>query len=156
MTKIQKVALVMCLMFVAAVAARAQEKKAKLSDFPAVVQAAAKEQSKGATVRGYAVETEHGKTLYEVELKANGLGKDITLDSAGAVMEVEEEVALANVPAAAKAGIEKGAGKGKILKVEAVKNGNGELQAYEAAVLKAGKHSEVRVGPDGNPKPEED
>jgi len=127
-----------------------------MSDLPPAVQAAVKEQSKGATIRGLSKETEKGKTIYEVQLSKNGHGKDVSMDSSGRVVEVEEEVSLGSIPEAARNAIRKSAGSGKILKVEAVSAGSGTPDAYEAQVLKAGERSEVRVAPDGSPKPEED
>ena len=127
-----------------------------MSDLPPAVQATVKEQSKGATIRGFTKETEKGKTTYEVELTKDGRGKDVSMDANGKVVEVEEEVALNSIPAAARTAIEKGATGGKVLKVEAVSAGSGAPQAFEAQVLKGGKRSEVRVAPDGSPKPEED
>lgn len=85
----------------------------------------------------------------------NGHGKDIEMDSTGAVVEVEEEVDLGSIPEAARSAIEKGAEGGKVLKVESVTHGT-TLVAYEAAVSKAGKHSEVWVDPEGKPAPETD
>jgi hypothetical protein len=133
-----------------------KEVRLNMSDLPPAVQAAVKEQSKGATIRGLSKETEKGKTIYEVELTKNGHGKDVSMDTSGRVVEVEEEVALGSIPEAARNAIQKSAGSGKILKVEAVSAGSGAPDAYEAQVLKAGKRSEVRVAPDGSPKPEED
>jgi len=128
----------------------------KMADLPAAVQKTVKEQSQGATIRGLSKEVEKGKTTYEAELRVNGHNKDITIDETGTVIEVEEEVPIASVPAAAKEAIEKAAGKGKVLKVETVTHGN-TLVAYEAVVQKTpgGKKSEVRVDPQGKPAPEQ-
>jgi uncharacterized cupredoxin-like copper-binding protein len=150
----QKLAFVILITSLVSVGSSAAEKKVKMSDLPPAVQATVKEQSKGATVRGYSSEVENGKTLYEVELMVKGHSKDVSMDSTGAVVEVEEQVALSDIPAPAKEAIMKGAGKGKVLIVEAVSKGNGEVEAYEAQVRTAGKKAEVRVAPDGSPKPE--
>jgi uncharacterized membrane protein YkoI len=149
-----KLVLATGLVFLCGTICKAQEKKVKMSDLPAAVQATVKEQSKGATLRGLAKEVEKGKTFYEAELTVNGHGKDISMDETGQVVEVEEEVPLNKIPSAAKAAIEKGAAGGKIAKVESVTQGE-KLVAYEAQVRKAGKHSEVRVDPNGNPAPED-
>lgn len=133
-----------------------KEVRVKMSDLPQAVQDTVKEQSKGATIRGFSKETENGRTSYEVELTVKGHGKDISMDSDGKVVEVEEQVSMSSVPEAARSAIEKGAAGGKVTKIEAVSNGSGPVEAYEAQVMKAGKHSEVRVAPDGSPKPEED
>jgi uncharacterized membrane protein YkoI len=129
------------------VGASAAEQAVKLKDLPAAVQKAIPEQTKGATVVGYAKEVEDGKTFYEIETKVNGKTRDLLMDPTGAVTEVEEEVALDSIPAAARAAIQSRAGKGKITKVESVtKDGN---VTYEAAISKAGKKSEIAVAADG-------
>jgi hypothetical protein len=129
----------------------AAEKKIKMADLPPAVRAAVMEQSKGATLRGLSSETENGKTTYEAELTVNGHSRDVEFDADGKVLEVEEAVTMDSLPAAVKAGIEKGAGSNKIRKVESITK-DGKIVGYEAALLSAaGKHSEVQVGPEGNP-----
>ncbi len=127
-----------------------QEKHIKRSDLPAAVQKTADEQSKGATVRGYTKETEEGKLEYEVEMTVSGHTKDVSIDPAGNVLEVEEQVALEALPAAVRDGLQQKAGKGKITKVETITK-HGTLVAYEAQVVTGSKKSEVQVGPDGKP-----
>src|SRR5579864_560298 len=107
----------------------AAEKRVKMENLPPAVQKTVQQQSKGATIRGLSQEVENGKTFYEAELKVNGHNKDLLIDSAGAVVEIEEEVPLDSVPAAAKAAIEKGARKGKIALVESVTQNN-SIVAY--------------------------
>jgi len=124
-----------------------------MKDLPPAVQRTVQEQSKGATVRGLLTEVEHGRRIYEVEMTVNGHGKDVSMDASGTVLEVEEEVPLGSIPAAARAAIEKAAAGGKIAKVEKV-TGEKEV-AYEAALRKDGKSSEVRVSADGSMLPED-
>jgi uncharacterized membrane protein YkoI len=125
------------------------EKKVQMKDLPPAVQQAVKEQSKGATVRGLAMEAEKGKTTYEAELTVNGHGKDVSFDAAGKVVSVEEEVTLESLPEAARAAIQKSAGTGKVTKVESVmENGT---SFYEAAISKGGKTSEFKVDAKGAP-----
>src|SRR5215469_18245778 len=97
---------------------QAQEKKLQRSDLPVAVQKTVDEQSKGATVKGFSTEVEDGKKIYEVELTVNGHTKDISMDSQGHVLEIEEEVSLESLPSAVKEGLTKAAGKGTIQKVE--------------------------------------
>ncbi len=59
----------------------AGETKVKMESLPPAVQAAVKQQSAGATIKGLTKETENGKTTYEAELTVNGHGKDISFDS---------------------------------------------------------------------------
>jgi|SRR5208337_6752 len=131
----------------------ASEKAITMKDLPAAVQRTVQEQSKGATIRGFSKEVEGGKTVYEVKMKVNGHGKDVSMDASGAVIEVEEEVALESIPAAAQAAIKKAAGSSQITKVEKVSGGKGT--AYEAGLRKNGKRSEVRVSEDGRLLPED-
>jgi hypothetical protein len=132
-----------------AVAATAAEKPMKLRDLPPAVQKAMQEETKGAQVKGYAQETENGKVLYEVETKRDGRARDISFDSTGAVVSVEEEVPLESLPPAARAAIEKAAVGGRIGLVEKVTE-DGAVK-YEAHVTKGAKKSEVVVKADGSP-----
>ncbi|MBL8186642.1 MAG: hypothetical protein JNK38_01470 [Acidobacteria bacterium] len=130
--------------------AQETERKVFMKDLPAPVQATVKEVSKGAKLRGLAMETENGKTYYEAELLVKGHSKDVTIDPDGKIVTVEEQVPLASVPAGAKAEILKQAGKSKILLVESITENN-VIVAYEAHVKTAGKMSEIKVDPNGNP-----
>lgn len=128
----------------------AQEKKIKRSDLPAAVEKTVVAQSGGATIKGFNEEKEKGQTYYEVEMTVNGHSKDVLMDASGAVVEVEEEVAMDALSAEVKAGLLAKAGKGKILKVESLTKKD-KLVAYEAQVNTDGKRSEIQVGPDGKP-----
>jgi hypothetical protein len=129
--------------------AQAQEKKIQRKDLPAAVEKTVAEQSKGATIKGFATEVEDGKTIYEVELAIDGHGKDISMDPKGNVIEVEEEVfAIASLPPALKDGLTKAAAKGTITKIESLSKQR-KIVAYEAAVKTGTKNSEIQVGPDG-------
>jgi hypothetical protein len=99
-------------------------------------------------VRGFSVEQEKGQTLYEAQLTVDGHSKDILIEATGAVVEVEEEVAMDKLSPEVKAGLLAKAGKGKIRKVEMIKKRD-KLVAYEAQVVTNGKKSEIQVGPDG-------
>ena len=125
-----------------------EEKRVAMKDLPAAVQKTVREQSRGATIRGLARETENGKTNYEVELRVNGHNKDVLIDPSGAVVEVEEQVTLASLPAAVRTAIEQNAGGGKIVEVESITEGN-VLTSYEAHVRKAGRSREIKVSPEG-------
>jgi hypothetical protein len=133
-----------------AVAATSQERKIKRSQLPPAVQAAVAAQSQGATVRGFSVEKEEGQTYYEAELIVNGHSKDVLMDAAGNVVEVEEEVSPDALPGAVRDGLQGKAGNGKLVKIESITQ-RGQLVAYEAQVRRDGKRSEVQVGPDGKP-----
>lgn len=131
-------------------AAQEQEKKIKRSDLPAAVEKTVAAESSGATVKGFSQEKENGQIFYEAELIVSGHTKDVLIDANGAVVEVEEEVALDALSPEVKAGLLAKAGKGKIGAVETIKK-HDKLVAYEAKVNTNGKKSEVQVGPDGKP-----
>ena len=133
----------------------AQEKHLKKSDLPAAVQKVAVQQSQGATVRGYGSETEDGKLQYEVSLTVDGHTKDVPIAPDGTINEIEEQVFLDKLPGPVRDALQKKAGPGKISKVESLTK-HGQLLAYEAQLITAGKKSEIQVGPDGGnlPHPE--
>lgn len=126
----------------------AQEKKIDQSNLPPPVQKTVQEQSKGATVKGYSTEREHGKTVYEAEMMIDGHSKDIQIAKDGTLNEIEEEVAFSSLPANVQAALKAKAGEAKITKVESLTKQN-KLVAYEAATLKGTKKGEIQVGPDG-------
>jgi uncharacterized membrane protein YkoI len=130
------------------VAGLASEVPVKMKDLPAAVQKTVLEQTKGGELKGLSMELENGKTFYEAETRVNGRGRDVLIDANGAVVEIEEEVTLDSLPAAARAAIEKSASGGKITKVELVTKG--KIVTYEAALLKGGKKSEIIVAADGS------
>ena len=128
----------------------AQEKKIRRSELPPAVEKTVAAESKGATIRGFAQETEDGQLRYEAELMVNGHSKDVAMDATGVIVEVEEQVAIDSLPAAVKDGLQAKAGKGKLTKVESIVK-HDKIVAYEAQVMTDGKKSEVQVGPDGKP-----
>jgi uncharacterized membrane protein YkoI len=108
------------------------------------------QQSQGATIRGFSAEKENDQTLYEAELVVNGHSKDVLIDANGAVIVVEEQVAMEALPALLREALQATAGKGQLLKVEVLTK-QGKLVAYEAKVVTNGKRSEVQVRPNGKP-----
>ena len=128
----------------------AAETKVKVEDLPAPVQNTVKEQTKNAKLVGVTKEQEGGKTVYELETMANGKSRDLTIDGAGAIISVEQEVALETIPAAAQSAIQTKVAGGKITKVETVTKGS-DL-SYEAAYTgKSDKKAEYVVNADGTP-----
>jgi uncharacterized membrane protein YkoI len=126
----------------------AQEKKIQRSELPPAVEKTVPEVSKGATIKGFSEETENGKTTYEVEMIVDRHTKDVEIDASGAILEIEEEVAIDSLSADVKAGLNAKAASGKILKVESL-NKQGKIVAYEAKIEKADRKSEFQVGPNG-------
>lgn len=126
------------------------ETRIKMEDLPPAVRTAVGEQTRNATVVGLSRETENRRTLYEVETRVNGKSRDLLFDKTGAVVEVEEEVDLASIPAAARAAIEKRAAGATVRKVETLARGS--RVSYEATLeTKSGKRTEIAVNADGSP-----
>ena len=130
--------------------AQENEKKIPRADLPPAVEKTVVTQSQGATIKGFSQEKENGEIHYEAEMTVNGHSKDVTIDANGAVVEIEEQVALDSLPSIVKDGLQAKAGAGKILKVESLTK-HDKLVAYEAKVQTDGKKKEIQVGPDGQP-----
>ncbi len=126
----------------------AADKKITRAQLPAAVERTVAQQSQGAVIKGFSTELEGGQTIYEVDLTVNGHGLDISMDAQGNILEVEEEVTLASLPANVRDGLAKAAGSGKIVKVESLTK-QGKLVAYEAVVQSGKKRRETQVGPEG-------
>ena len=127
------------------------EKKMKVEELPAPVQKTVKEEIQKGKMVGLSKEQEAGKTVYELETLVDGKSRDLIIDGAGAILTVEQEVALDSIPAAAKSSIEKKTAGGKITKVETLTKGS-EV-SYEAAyTTKGGKKTEYAVKADGTPQ----
>jgi hypothetical protein len=145
---IPKLTLLLTLSLTCIAVAEEQERKIQRADLPPVVEKTVAAQSQGATIKGFSQEKENGQTFFEAEMTVNGHSKDVLIDAAGMVVEVEEQVTLESLPAAVKTALQSQAGKGKILKVESLTK-HDKLIAYEAKVQTDGKKKEIQVGPDG-------
>jgi len=126
----------------------AQEKKIRRADLPAAVAKTVRAQSQNAVIRGLSEEKENRRLYYEVQMTVEGHGKEILMDSKGAIVEVE--VAFDSLPSPIKEGLQIKAGKGKIVNVESVTKRD-TLVAYEAQVTTGGRRSEIQVGPEEKP-----
>jgi uncharacterized membrane protein YkoI len=124
----------------------AAERKITAKDLPPAVLKAVQEETKGAIIKGYSKEVEHGKTMYEVETLVNGHARDLLFDSTGTLVTAEEAVTLDSVPAPVKAAFR---AMGNVLRVETVTTGG--RVTYEAQIEKHGKKSEVVVDAAGTP-----
>lgn len=146
-----KASYALCILLLAAPGMYADENETKIQfgDMPAKVQAAASQESKGASIHGYEKEIEKGQTYYEVQLKKDGRTKDILFDEIGAVVEIEQEVTLSDVPGPAMEGIRKQAAGAKIIKVESVTKK--QTVTYEATITRGSKRSEIAVAENGSP-----
>lgn len=136
---------VVTVLSLAATGLSASEKKVQLKDVPPAVQTAVEAQTKGATITAVIEETDKGTVSYEVETTRGGKTRDLVFDTAGTLIEVEEEIALDATPAAVRKAL---LAHGKVTKVEALTKG--AVVTYEAQVEMHGKRTEIEVGADGH------
>jgi uncharacterized membrane protein YkoI len=119
----------------------------KLTDLPAAVRAAVETETRGATLKGISKEKENGKVVYEVETTVDGRSRDLMIDATGKVYDVEEQLDIANAPAAVRSAIET---RGQLLSLEKATT-NGKVH-YEGQVrTKAGKKVAFDLAADGKP-----
>ena len=145
--KLFAIALILGVLFSAA-RAQETEKKITRAQLPPEVEKTVARESEGATIKGFARETEHGQHFFEASLIVNGHTKDILMDPRGKIVEVEEQVTMDSLPATVQEALKKLAGSGTITMIESLTK-NEQLVAYEAHVKHAGKRSEIQVGPNG-------
>ena len=119
---------------------------------PAPVTAAFKKAYPAATIRGTSKETENGKTVYEVESVENGKARDLIYAADGAVMELEEEMNPADLPAPVTAALKKLYPKATVAVAE--RQTRGAMVQYELQIKGAAKKS-VAFMPDGRLVPPE-
>ena len=138
----------------AAPARETKEKSLQMKDLPAAVQKTVQDNLKGAEIKNIGKEKEDGVVQYEVETLLSGESRDFEVDVKGKLLGVEEATAIDAIPAAARAGILKRVGAGKLGQVE-ISTKPGQPALYEAAYTdKSGKHHEVLVKADGTPAKE--
>jgi hypothetical protein len=122
----------------------AAERAILLKDLPAPVQATVKAETAGAAVKGISRETGHGMTLYEVETIVNGMSRDILIDQSGAVVEVEQQIALSAAPPHVQQSLSH---IGQVLKLERT-TARG-VTTFEAHVQQGSKKRSVTVDANG-------
>jgi hypothetical protein len=83
------------------------KKYAIAAQLPGPITAAFKKDYPAATIRGTAKETENGKTVYEVESVDKGMARDLIYNPDGTVVEIEEQIIPANLPALVSAALKK-------------------------------------------------
>ena len=132
-----------------AMEARAAEHAITREQLPPAVATAVDQETKGATIKGFAIEREHGAKVYEAETVISGHTRDLQFSASGELMEVEEEVALPTLPGKVRDGLHAQAKQAQITKVESLTK-RGRLVAYEAATVRDGRKGEVQVGPEGS------
>jgi hypothetical protein len=158
--------LVVCLGFVAGTVARGQkataeqkkvaeqektteggEKQIAKTDLPAPVLAAFQKAYPKATIKGASMESEGGKTYYEIESLDGKVKRDLLYLANGTVTEIEESVTPADLPPSVITAVSTKHPSGKIEKLEKVTRG--AVVAYDV-VVKSGKTTyEMSIDPTG-------
>jgi hypothetical protein len=124
-------------------AAKASDPAAKL---PAPILTSFRTSYPNATIKGVAKETEGGKTAWEVESIDNGLARDLVYNPDGTVVEIEEQIDAASLPAVVSAALKAKYPAATVTKAE--KMTKGTTLTYEMA-LKGAAVKSVEITPDG-------
>ncbi len=119
-----------------ALGAQAQEKKLAKKDIPPPVLAAFQKAYPKAILKSVAEEKKDGKTTYEIESLDGKTGRDLHYLADGTVVEIEETIAIAEIPEAVKNAVTGKYPKGKIAKAEKVTKGSSVSYDIE---IKTGK-----------------
>lgn len=137
----------------------ADEEKVPLDKLPRGVVDAVKKRFPNAEIKEASRETEDGKTEYEVALKDGGKAVELSFSADGVLLEIEREVAMADVPKAVRAAVEAKYPKAMWKEVEeeiAVKDGKELPVVYEVELVTAdSKAVEVKVAANGEVLEEE-
>ncbi len=120
------------------------EEEVSLDQVPAKVRATLLKLAHGATIDEVERETEGGITTYEAEWEVNGLETEVELTSNGEVIEIEKEVAAADVPAAVRALAAKKFPAGTKIEYERI-----TVHVYEIEGMVGGMEKELIVSPSG-------
>lgn len=115
---------------------------------PAPILAAFKAAYPHATMKTAAEEKENGKVVWEVESTENGLGRDLLYTPDGKVLEIEEEVPGAQLPAPVTAAVKAQYPAARIVKGEKVTRGATVI--YELQLAGAAKKS-MELTSEGKP-----
>jgi len=121
------------------------ERQITETEVPEAALAALKKLAAGAEIYEFAEEVEYGHTFYEGSWKApSGANMDVLVTPTGDLMEIEEQLSIDNVPAAALKIAKKKAGKETELAFE-----KKTMILYEFKFQKGGSQQELLLTPDG-------
>ena len=131
-----------------AAAPKAAAPKAATPALPAAIDAAFKKAYPAATIKHVSKEKENGREQYEVESVDQGRARDLIYLADGSVVEMEEELAEADVPAAVVAAIKSRYPKATLTKRERLTITKGNVVQYECTISGA-KVASVTLTGDG-------
>ena len=132
-----------------AVGAQAQDKERKLTtkQLPSAVVSAFQKAYPKATIKGVAEEKKDGKIYFEIESMDGKTSRDLLYQADGTISEIEEGIALTELPEAAKSAVLTKYPKGKLIKAEKVTKGS--QVSYDIDVQTGKRKFEVDVDANG-------
>ena len=137
----------------------ADEENIPLDKLPKAVVEAVKKRFPKAEMKEASKEVEDGKTTYEVTVVDDKQNIDVTLTPEGALVSIEKEIAVKDLPKVIADAVMAKYPKGKMTKAEEVikvKDGKETLEYYEVILTDGDKKDiEVQIFPDGKIKAEE-
>src|SRR5262245_41350907 len=101
-----RLSVVACMIVLPFRSSLAQEKKISEQDLPVAVRAAFERSYPHAKVQGASQEVEKGKKLYEIESVDGTVRRDLLYMADGSIIEIEEDLAVSDLPDAVKAAIQ--------------------------------------------------
>jgi len=119
-------------------------------ELPPAVASAFKKAYPNAVINASAKEEENGKTVYEIESVDKGMNRDLLYSADGTVLECEEQIKEADLPAPVIAALKALYPKSTITKAE--RTTKGTLLQYDLALAGA-PVAELSLLPDGKPVP---
>lgn len=123
------------------------EEDMPLSEVPEAARKVINTQAAGGKVVSTEKAFENGKTSYEAVVEKGGKRSEVSVTADGKIVGSEEDIALSEVPEAARKTINSQAAGGKILSTKKVLE-DGKTN-FEAVIEKGGKQKEITVAPDG-------
>jgi hypothetical protein len=143
------------LVSVTSLLARSAEEKIKPEDLPKAVADAVKARFPEGKISDAAKEDDHGKTVYDIELKQDGRKYETDIQADGTMLEVEKEIAVKDLPAvitkAVAAKYPKATIK-EVMEVNKVKGKEEKPDHYEVNIVdSADKKVEILLSLDGKP-----
>ncbi|MEJ2617840.1 MAG: PepSY-like domain-containing protein [Ignavibacteriaceae bacterium] len=126
----------------------AQEKKIDKKELPAAVLNTFQNSYPDAAIKGTSIEKEKGKTYYEIESIEGTQRKDFLYTKEGKVAEIEETLALNNIPSFVKSSVMKKIPNCEINKAEKVTRD--KYVTYELVVEHGMHKNEVVLDSKGN------
>jgi uncharacterized membrane protein YkoI len=128
--------------------AQEQEKKISAGQVPAIIISNFKTAYPNAIIQGYASEKENGKQYYEIESRDGTLHRDVLYNPDGTVAEIEEPIAVNQLPTAVQETFHRQHPRGVITLAE--KTMVGDKVTYEVKAREGRKRFSVEFDSSGN------